>query len=210
MPYQASKPDLFLSKSLGQEDILGNFQAFNIAWNWDHTPFDSAHNGWHEKTSLAIPNTLPQLPTDNIVLSLAAGDFTYDPRLLIKRGDPAEEYSIRRWVSTDGKTWAWRTFSNILVKSSVRISINSTNGDYEFILPQIQEAPLFTDIYFIQPSVLNSIPGTDSNADVLVTGWTISATQEKINLRIWRRNLNGTAGTDRPPILVNFLLIGKG
>lgn len=213
MAYQASKPELFPPKSIAQGEILNNFQAYQTAWQYDHTVLDSVHNGWHNKTSLTIKDNVPELTINDMVLYATSNiNAPHTGYLAIKRGDPAEEYVVRSYITPDNLASAFRTFSGLLVKSYIRQSVNTTEGSVALHIAQaaIPNIPIFTDIYMIVPTVLNDTNGTDSNADVLVTGWSLTSTVETINIRIWRRNLNGTAGTDHPPVLINFLLIGRG
>lgn len=213
MAFQASKPDLFLAKAIAQEDILGNFQAYQTAWQYDHTVLDAANNGWHNKTSLTINDEITSIPANDIALyATSNANAPHTGYLAVKRGDPAQEYVVRSYITPDNLNTAYRTFSGLMIKSYIRKSINTNGGTVVLTIAQQQQTniPVFTEIYGIFPTVLNDQNGTDSNADVLVTGWSVTPNSETINLRIWRRNLNGTAGTDRPPVLVNFLLIGKG
>lgn len=213
MAYQPSKPDFFIAKSIAQGDILGNFQAYEAAWQYDHTDLDSANNGWHNKVSLTPTDEIPELISSDIALyATAPQNQTQTGYLAVKRGSPVEEYTVRSYIAQNQQQSAWRTFSGLLVKQYVRRSINTNGGDVILNITQavLGNVPIFTDIYTILPTVLNDNNGTDSNADVLVTGWSLTPTVETINLRIWRRNLNGTEGTDHPPVLINLLMIGKG
>lgn len=205
MAYQPSKPALTIPQLIAQQDILDNFVSYQNAWEWDHTSIDNAtHNGWHNKVSLYTMNNIPNINASDIGLYI-----NDEGNITIKRGNPIEEYAIRQWFNLALTIVSWRTFSGLLIKSFIRISINTQDGTYALPLPQSQGIPLFSTIYSVLPTVLNDINGTDSNADVLVTGWTITPAQETINIRIWRRNLATIEGTDHPPILINLLVIGK-
>jgi hypothetical protein len=216
MAYQPSKPSSRISYQQGQVDVQGNFEQYKTAWDFDHYTFGNAQQGNHKKITLYPLDEAPTIGTSDIALYCRANTLNSQQgfrTLAIKRGSDGviSQFNFFAYQVEDDLTNAgWSLLpSGILIKWQSFEAINTNEGTFAFIFDRSPRQVQFTDIYAVFASPARN-EGVDANVIINVDSWTVTSVAETVNLRLWRRNLPSTPGTDRGAFNVNVFAIGKG
>lgn len=217
MAYTASKPDVFISKAQSQIDIQQNFEAYKTAWDFDHYTFGDASQGKHKKVTMwpqSPRGSTPIVDTNDIGLFVrfpSTGSLRSE--MGVKRGSNSDVYSFSRYskiiTSTYEKSLSIIMPSGLLLKTQSFENIPAETTSYSFVFKNETSARKFTAIYAVFVSIVNNAQA-DINVVAYVDSWTITPTAETVVIKFWRRNLDGTEGTDRGAFGVNISAIGKG
>lgn len=207
MAYLNNIPQATDQKNASQPQILENFSQIYNVFSVDHATFDSPlGQGKHQQVTFPV-NAAAAPPANEIRMYANTGTTGNTELWLRTAATNIQITSARKNGGLGNQGWTM-TPAGLLIKwGSATIANDGSAQPQTFLWSSTPTDIAFTTQYWaiVQVGADPAVPTKDVNAIAYVTS---VATVDRVLYNVWRRNQQGTQGTNLFPFTVWVLAIG--
>ena len=187
-----------------QPDLLQNTNSVKGIFEENHVAFSSTDAGKHKFLQMPEQTGNPTIAVNEAGLFVKEGTFSAEAELNFRRENNGQ---VIPFTEASLSQPGWSRLPSGLIMKWDRQTISALDASANFIAIVFPAGPAFSTVYTVNVQIQAdpANPARDLNIATYVYGVTTTG----FNVRQWRRNSSGTAGTDKGPYVINYLAIGS-